>query len=76
MRMSAAPMTPTRCAMKAQVVIATVTRGVPLVEVLLEAVVVWPEEAEASWCVTIVTKLDIWLATVKTLLRHVGTAAQ
>ena len=69
-------MTPTRCTMKAQVMIATVTRGVPPVEVLLEAVVVWPEEAEASWCVTIVTKLGIWLATIGTLLRHVDTAAR
>ena len=72
---SAAPMTPTGCTMTAQVMIATVTRGVPPVEVLLEAMVVWKEEAEASWCVTIVTKLGIWLATVGTPLRHVGTAA-
>ena len=68
MRMLAAPMMPIGCTMKAQVVIATVTRGVPLVEVLLEAVVVWTEEAEASWCVTIVTKLGIWLVTVRTPL--------
>ena len=69
-------MTPTGCTMMAQVMIAMVTRGVPPVEVLLEVVVVWPEEAKASWCVTIVTKLSIWLATVGTPLRHVGTAAR
>ena len=68
MRMSAAPMMPTGCAMTAPVVIAMVTRGVPLVEVHLEAVVVWPAEAEASWYVTIVTKLGIWLATIGTPL--------
>ena len=48
----------------------------PLVEGRLEAVVVWPAEAEASWYVTIVTKLGIWLATVGTLLRHVDTATR
>ena len=69
-------MMPTGCEIKAPVVIATVTRGVPLVEVRLEAVVVWLAEAEASWYVTIVTKLGIWLATVGTPLRHVGIAAQ
>ena len=69
-------MTRTGCTMTAQVMIATVTRGVPPVEVLLEAVVVWPEEVEANWCVTIVTKLGIWLVTVETPLRHVGTAAR
>ena len=76
MRMSAAPMTLTGCTLKARVMVAMVTRGVPPDEVLLEVVVVWPEEAEASWCVTIVTKLGIWLATVGTPLRHVGTVAR
>ena len=76
MRMSAAPMMPTGCAMTAPVVIAMVTRGVPLVEVRLEAVVVWTAEAEASWYVIIATKLGIWLAIVRTLLRHVDTAAR
>ena len=76
MRMSAAPMMPTGWEMTVPVVIAMVTRGVPLVEVRLEAVAVWPAEAEASWYVTIVTKLGIWLATVRTPLRHVGTAAR
>ena len=56
--------------------IVMVTRGVPLDEVLLEAVVAWPSEAEANSCVTIVTKLGIWLATVGTPLRRVGIAAQ
>ena len=74
--MSATPMMPTGCVMTAPVVIATVTMGVPLVEVRLEAVVVWPAEAEASWYVTIVTKLGIWLVTVETLLRHVDTATR
>ena len=76
MRMSSTPMTPIECTMMAQVMIAMVTRGVPPVEVLLEAVVAWPKEAEASWCVTIVAKLGIWLATVETPLRHVGITAQ
>jgi len=75
MRMSAAPMMLTGCTLKAQVTIVMVTRGVPLDEVLLEAVVAWPGEAEANSCVTIVTKLGIWLATVGTPLRRVGIAA-
>ena len=54
--MSVAPMMPTRCTMKAQVMITMVTRGVHPVEVFLEAVVAWLEEAKASWCVTTVTK--------------------
>ena len=68
-------MMPTRCTLKAQVMIVTVTRGVPLDEVLLEAVVAWPGEAETNSCVTIVTKLGIWLTTVGTPLRRVGIAA-
>ena len=64
------------CSLKAQVMIAMVTRGVPLDEVLLEAVVAWPGEVEAKSCVTIVTKLGIWLATVGTPLRRVGIAVQ
>ena len=51
-------------------------QGVPPVEVLLEDVVACSEEAEASWCVTIITKLGIWIVTVRTPLRHVGTAAR
>ena len=74
--MSAAPMMPTGCTLKAQVTIVMVTRGVPLDEVLLEAVVAWTGEAEANSCVTIVTKLGIWLATVGTPLPCVGIAAQ
>ena len=66
----------TGCTQKAQVTIVMVTRGVPMDEVLLEAVVAWPGEAETNSCVTIVTKLGIWLATVGTPLRHVGIAAQ
>ena len=61
-------MMPTGCAMTVPVVIAMVTKGVPLVEVRLEAVVVWPAEAEASWYVIIATKLGIWLMIVGTLL--------
>ena len=76
MRMSAAPMMLTRCTLKVQVMIAMVTRGVPLDEGPLEAMVGWPDEAEANSCVTIVTKLGILLATVRTPLRHVGTAAR
>ena len=75
MRMSAAPMMLTGCTRKAQVTIVMVTRGVPLDEVLLEAVVAWRGEAETNSCVTIVTKLGIWLATVGTPLRRVGIAA-
>ena len=74
--MSAALMMLTGCTLKAQVMIVMVTRGVPLEEVLLEAVVVWMDEAATNLCVTIVTKLGIWLATVGTPLRHVGTAAR
>ena len=58
----------TGCTLKALVTIVMVTRGVPLDEVLLEAVVAWPGEAETNSCVTIVTKLGIWLATVRTPL--------
>ena len=75
MRMSAAPMMLTGCTLKAQVMIVMVTRGVPLDEVLLEAVEAWPGAAEANSCVTIVTKPGIWLATVETPLRRVGIAA-
>ena len=69
-------MTPSECTMKAQVMMVMVTGGVPLDEVLLEAVVAWPGEAEANSCVTIVTKMGIWLATVGTPLRCVGIAVQ
>ena len=46
------------------------------VEVVLEAVVVvaWLEEVMVRWCVITTTRKDIWLATVGTRLRHVGTA--
>ena len=56
---------------------AKVTVAAPPAEVLLvvAAVVAWPGEAEANSCVTIVTKLGIWLATVETPLRRVGIAA-
>ena len=66
--MSAAPMMLTGCTLKAQVMIAMVTKGVPLDEVILEAVVAWSGEAEANSYVTIVTKLGICLATVGTPL--------
>ena len=68
MRMRVAPMKLTGCTLKVKVMIAMVTRGVPLAEVLLAAGVVWPEGAETNSCVTIVTKLGIWLATVRTPL--------
>ena len=55
---------------------ATVTGVVPPVGVLLEVVVVWQDEAEASWCVTTVTKSGTLLETVGTPLRHVGIAPQ
>ena len=66
----------TGCTRKAQVILVMVTRGVPLDEVLLEAVVAWQGDAEATSYVTIVIRLAIWLATVETPLRRVGTAAQ
>ena len=66
----------TGCTRKDQVMLVMVTRGVPLDEVLLEAMVAWSGEAEANSCVTIVTKPDIWLVTVRTPLRRVGIAAQ
>ena len=75
MRMSAAPMMPIGCTLKAQIMIVMVTRGVPLDEVPLEAVEAWPGEAETKLCVTIVTKPGIWLTTVGTPLRRVGIAA-
>ena len=50
-------MTPTGCTMKDRVMMATVTGVVPSVGALLAAVVVWPEEAEPTWCVTTITKL-------------------
>ena len=76
MRMSAAPMMLTGCTLKAQVTIVMVTRGVPQDEVILEAMGAWLVEAETNSCVTIVTKLGIWTATVGTPLRHAGIAAQ
>ena len=54
--MSVAPMMLTGYTMKDQAMMATATGMVPPVEALLVAVVVCLEEAEASWCVTTVTK--------------------
>ena len=55
---------------------AMVTTVVHLVEVIFEVVVVveWPKEEEARLCVTTVTRLDIWVVTVGTPLRHVSIA--
>ena len=57
---------------------AMATAAVHQVAVLLEAVVmvVWLAEDVVRWCVITVTRLDIWLASVETPLRHVGIAAQ
>ena len=54
------------------------TVEVRLVGVLLEdvVVVIWLEEVEDRWCVTIVTKLAIWLVTVGTPPQPVDIAAQ
>ena len=59
---------PTECKLKPRIMMAMVTTVVPLEEVPLEvaAVVVCPGEVEAKLCVTIVTKLAIWLVTVET----------
>ena len=66
------------CKMKPNIMTAMVTAAVPLEEVPLEvaAVVVCSGEEEARWCVTIVTKLAIWLATVGTPPQPVDIAAQ
>ena len=72
--MSAALMMPTGCTLKAQATTVMDTRGAPRDEVLLEDVEAWPGTAEANLCVTIVTKLGIWLATVGIPLRRVGIA--
>ena len=55
-----------------------VTVEVPLEEVPLEVatVVVCLGEEEARWCVTIVTKLAIWLVTIGTPPQPVDIAAQ
>ena len=75
---ASALMTPTGYKMKGRIVMATVTRVMPLEGVLLEvaAVVVWPDKVEARSCVTTVTKLGIWLGTVGTPLQPVGIATQ
>ena len=77
MKLSVAPMMPIGYKMKHRAMMVMVTAVVHPVEVLLEdmVVVVWQEEEEARLCVTTVTRLDIYLATVGTQLRHVGIAA-
>ena len=64
--------------MRDKAMMAMVTTVVRQVEVLLEVlvVVVWLVEDEIRWCVIIVTRLDIWLVTVETPLRHVDIAEQ
>ena len=54
------------------------TAVVHRVEVVLEAMVMvaWLAEVVVRWCVITVTRSDIWLTTVGTLLRHVGIAGQ
>ena len=54
------------------------TAVVHLEEVVLEVVVMvaWMAEVLVRWCVITVTRLDIWLATVGTPLRHVDIAEQ
>ena len=71
-------LTSTECKMKPRIMTDMVTMVVPLEEVPLEvaAVVVCPGEVEARWCVTIVTKLAIWLATVGTPPQPIDIAAQ
>ena len=73
-----ASLTSTEFKMKPRIMMTMVTTAVPLEEVLLEvaAVVVCPGEVEARWCVTIVTKLAIWLVTIKTPPQPVDIAAQ
>ena len=64
--------------MMPKIMTAMVTVEVPLEEVPLEvaAVVVCPGEEEARWCVTIVTKLAIWLVTIGTPPQPIYIAAQ
>ena len=64
--------------MRDKVMMVMVTTVVHQVEVVLEAVVMvaWLAEAVVRWCVITATRLDIWLATVETRLRHVGIAGQ
>ena len=73
-----ASLTSTECKMKSRIMTAMVTMAVPLEEVPLEvaAVVVCPGEVKARWCVTIVTKLAIWLVTVGTPPQPINIAAQ
>ena len=68
----------TKCKMKPRIMTAMVTAVVPLEEVPLEvvAMVVCPGEVEARLCITIVTKLAIWIATVRTPPQPVGISAQ
>ena len=64
--------------MRDRVMMAMATGVVHQVEVLLEAMVmvVWLAEDTVRWFVISVTRLDIWLATVETPLRHVGIVTQ
>ena len=64
--------------MRDRSMMAMATVVVHLEEVVLEVVVMvaWLAEDAVRWCVIIVTRLDIWLATVETKLRHVGIAEQ
>ena len=68
-----ASLTSTKCNMKSRIMTAMVTVAVPLE---VAAVVLYPGEVEDRWCVTIVTKLAIWLETVGTPPQPVGIAAQ
>ena len=73
-----ASLTSTEYKMKSKIMTAMVTTVVSLAEVPLAvtAVVVCLGEGEARWCVTIVTKLTIWLVTVGTPPQPIDIAAQ
>ena len=62
--------------MRDRVMTAMDTAMVHQVEVVLEVMVVvaWLEEVVVRWCVITATRLDIWLTTFETRLRHVGIA--
>ena len=71
-------MMPIRYKMRDRVMMAMATAVVHQVEGVLEAMVMvaWLAEVVVRWCVITATRLDIWLATVGTRLRHVGIAEQ